>query len=105
MLTRRACLQAMSENEEIADLLEENKAEIDQLIETYNGFKELLDQHKLTEDLDQLLACVHRCHSKGEHTYRFQEDDQIANFSCRVQERETQSETTKPEGGVESGRS
>src|SRR5258708_5124873 len=67
MLTRRACLQAMSENEEIADLLEENKAEVDQLTATYNRFKELLDQHKLTEDLDQLLACVHSCHSKGEH--------------------------------------
>jgi hypothetical protein len=52
-------LQAVTENEEIADLLEENKAEVDFLIKIYNSHKELLDQHELTEDLEQLLACVH----------------------------------------------
>jgi len=57
MLTRRD-LQAMSEDEEIADLLEENKAEVGFLIETYNGYKEILDQHQLTEDLEQLLTYV-----------------------------------------------
>jgi hypothetical protein len=51
--------QAMTENEEIANLLEENRAEVDFLLETYNGYKELLDQHKLTEELEQLLAYVH----------------------------------------------
>jgi hypothetical protein len=49
----------MTENEEIAGLLEENKAEVDFLFETYNSYKELLDQHKLTEDLEQLLAYVY----------------------------------------------
>jgi hypothetical protein len=56
----RVDLQAMTENEEITELLEENKAEVDFLIETYNGYKELLDQHKLSEDLKQLQAYV-RC--------------------------------------------
>ena len=48
----------MSENDQIAELLEENKAEVDVLIETYNGYKELLDQHKLPDDLEHLLAYV-----------------------------------------------
>jgi hypothetical protein len=57
-LTCRARPQAVSENDEIADLLKENKAEVELLIETYNGYKELLDQHKLTDDLEQLLEYV-----------------------------------------------
>jgi hypothetical protein len=55
----RVYLQAMAENEQITDLLEENEAEVDFLIETYNVHKEILDQHELTEDLQQLLAYVH----------------------------------------------
>jgi hypothetical protein len=57
-LTYSTCPQAMSENDEIVNLLEENKAEVDFLIETYNEHKELLDQHKLTVDLEELLEYV-----------------------------------------------
>jgi predicted transcriptional regulator len=59
MVLTHVYLQTMTENEEIANLLEENRAEVDFLLETYNGYKELLDQHKLTEELEQLLAYVH----------------------------------------------
>jgi hypothetical protein len=59
MVLTRVYRQAKIENKEIANLLEENKAEVDFLIETYNGYKELLDQHQLTKDLEQLLVCVH----------------------------------------------
>jgi hypothetical protein len=57
----------MSKNEEIADLLEENKGAIGFLTKTYNEHKELLDEHKLTEDLEQLLACVCCFRSASEH--------------------------------------
>jgi hypothetical protein len=73
-MLRRVYRQARIENEEIANLLEENKAEIDFLIETYNGYKELFDQHKLTEDLEQLLAYV--------HCERLQVNDTLS-FLCR----------------------
>jgi hypothetical protein len=56
--------QAKIENKEIANLLEENKAEVDFLIKTYNSYKELLDQHQLTKDLEQLLGCIHCRHSQ-----------------------------------------
>jgi len=58
MLTRRGYLQALSEDEVIADLLKANKAEVGVLIEIYNDHKEILDQHQLTEDLEQLLEYV-----------------------------------------------
>jgi hypothetical protein len=57
----------MSENDVIADLLEDNKGAIDILTWTYNEHKELLDQHKLTDDLEQLLACVRCFRSASEH--------------------------------------
>jgi hypothetical protein len=66
-LTYRARPQAMSENDVIADLLEDNKREIDLLTRMYNEHKELLDQHKLTGDLEQLLACVRCFCSSSEH--------------------------------------
>jgi hypothetical protein len=97
----------MSENDEIADLLEENKGAIDFLTETYNEHKELLDQHKLTEDLEQLLACVCCFCSASEHQLiaSMQEDDQAAQLPRRVQGRESWSKTARTEGGLASGRS
>src|SRR5258708_6151342 len=103
MLTRRVCLQAMSENEEIAELLEENKAEVDQLSETYKRTPKSTQAHREfgpTSAMRPWLPLEMRT-----PTHRFQENGRIANFSCRVQEQETQSETTRSEGGVESGRS
>jgi hypothetical protein len=79
----------MSENDEIADLLEENKGAIDFLTDTYNEHKELLDQHKLTQDLEQLLACVCCFCSASEHwlIVSMQEDDQAARLPRQVQGR------------------
>ena len=91
MLTRRGYLQAMSEDEEIADLLEENKAEVGFLIETYNGYKEILDQHQLTEDLEKVLTYVPA--TAPANGYRLipsmQEGGQVTQLSHRVQGRET----------------
>ena len=91
MLTRRGDLQAMSEDEEIASLLEENKAEVGFLIETYNSHKEILDQHQLTEDLEQLLTFVPAtAPASGHHLIAsIQEGGQIAQISHRVQGRDT----------------
>jgi hypothetical protein len=66
-LTYRARPQSMSHNEEIVDLLEESKRAIDFLTKTYNEHKELLDQHKLTEDLEELLGCVCCSRSASQH--------------------------------------
>jgi len=90
MLTRRD-LQAMSEDEEIADLLEENKAEVDFLIETYNSYKEILDQHQLTEDLEQILAYVPATAPASGHQLiaPIQEGGEVAQISHRVQGRDT----------------
>ena len=62
ILTRRGCLQAMSENQDILDLLQENQEETDLLAELYNEHKECLDQAKLTQDSERLRvhACLHR---------------------------------------------
>jgi hypothetical protein len=97
----------MSENDEIAYLLKENKGTIDFLTETYNEHKELLDQHKLTEDLEELQACVRFFRSASEHRLiaSVQGDDQAAQLPRRVQGRETWSNTPEPEGGMERGRS
>ena len=86
----------MSEDEEIADLLEENKAEIGLLIETYNGYKEILDQHQLTEDLEQLLTYVPATAPASGHRLitSIQEGGQVAQLSHRVQGRDTWSKTT-----------
>ena len=46
----------MSEKQDILDLLQENEAELDLLAQLYNGHKECLDQAKLTQDLERLLA-------------------------------------------------
>ena len=91
ILTRRGSLQAISEDEEIADLLEENKAEVDFLIETYNTHKEILDQHKLTKDLEQLLTYVPATAPVSGHhlTASIQDGGQVAQFSRRVQGRDT----------------
>ena len=91
MLIRRGYLQAMSEDEEIADLLEENKAEVGFLIETYNSHKEILDQHQLTEDLEQLLTYVPATALASGHqlTASIQEGGQVAQVSHRVQGRDT----------------
>jgi hypothetical protein len=101
--------QAMSENDEIADLLEENKRAMNFLTEMYNEHKELLDQHKLTEDLDELLACVRCFRSASEHRLiafmHMQEDDQAAQLPRRVQGREARSSTARSEGSVEGRRS
>jgi len=96
ILTRRGYLQAMSEDEEIADLLEENKAEVGFLIETYNGYKEILDQHQLTEDLEQLLTYVPATAPASGHRLitSIQEGGQVAQLSHRVQGRDTWSKTT-----------
>jgi hypothetical protein len=97
----------MSQNDEIAGLLEENKGAIDFLTKTYNEHKDLLDQHKLTDDLEQLLVCVRCFRSASEHRLiaSMQEDDQGASLPRRHQGRETWSKTARPEGGVESERS
>ena len=81
----------MSEDEEIADLLEVNKAEVDFLIETYNNHKELLDQHQLTEDLEQLLAYVPvTAPESGHHLIAsIQEGGRVAQISQRDQGRDT----------------
>jgi hypothetical protein len=94
----------MSENDEIADLLEENKGAIHFLTDTYNKHKELLDQHELTEDLEQLLASVH-CFCSTSHRLiaSMQEDGQAARLPRRVQGRESWSKTARPEGGLEGG--
>jgi len=91
ILTRRGYLQATSEDEEIASLLKENKAEIDFLIETYNSHKEILDQHQLTEDLEQLLTYVPAtAPASGHHLIAsIQEGGQVAQLSHRVQGRDT----------------
>ena len=62
ILTPRAYLQAMSEKQDILDLLQENQAEMDLLAQLYNEHKECLDQTKLTHDLERLraYACFHR---------------------------------------------
>jgi NTP pyrophosphatase (non-canonical NTP hydrolase) len=105
--TYRARWQAMSKNDEIADLLEENKKAIDFLTVTYNEHKELLDQHKLTEELEQLLACVHCFCSASEHRLiaSMQEDVHAAQLPRQFRGRETWSKTARPESGVESKRS
>ena len=51
-------LQAMSENQDILDLLQENQEEMDHLAQLYNEHKECLDQTKLTQDLERLRAYV-----------------------------------------------
>ena len=58
MLTPPACLQAMSEKQEILDLLQENQEEMDLLAGLYNEHKEHLDQTKLTHDLERLRVYV-----------------------------------------------
>jgi len=85
----------MSEDEEIANLLEENKAEVGFLIETYNYYKEILDQHQLTEDLEQLLTYVPVTASARGHRFiaSIQESGQAAQLSHRVQGRDTRSGT------------
>jgi hypothetical protein len=99
----------MSENDEIVDLLEENKGAINFLTETYNEHRELLDEHKLTGDLERLLAYVGCFRSAREHrlivSMHIQEDDQAAQLPRRVQGRGTWSKTAEPEVGVESGKS
>jgi len=87
MLTRRGYLQAMSEDEEIAALLKANKAEIGFLIEIYNGHKEILDQHQLTEDLGQLMTYVPAtAPASGHHLIAsIQDGGQLAQISHRVQ--------------------
>ena len=65
ILTRRAHPQAMSENQDILDLLQENQEEMHLLAELYNEHKEHLDQTKLTHDLERLRAyvCLHLVYS------------------------------------------
>jgi hypothetical protein len=46
----------MAEKQEVSDLLEKNEEEIGAIIDMYNEYKEILDQHRLTEDLEELLA-------------------------------------------------
>ena len=77
----------MSEDEEIAYLLEENQAEVGLLIKTYNTYKELLDQHQLTEDLEQLQAYVPATTPESGHHLiaSIQEGGQFPQFSHRVQ--------------------
>ena len=58
MLTPATCLQAMSEKQDIIDLLQENQEEMDLLAGLYNQHKEHLDQTKLTHDLERLRAYV-----------------------------------------------
>jgi len=70
VLTRPAYLQAMSEKQDILDLLQENQAEMDLLAEIYNEHKERLDQTKLTHDLERLreYVCLHRVYFPYELT-------------------------------------
>jgi len=72
-------------------LLEENKAEVDFLIETYNSYKEIFDQHQLTEDLEQLLTYVPATASAGGHHLiaSIQDGGQVAQLSHPVQGQDT----------------
>ena len=86
----------MSEDEEIAALLKANKAEVGFLIEIYNDHKEILDQHQLTEDLEELLTYVPAtAPASGHHLIAsIQEGRQVAQLSHRVQGQYTWSKTT-----------
>jgi len=81
----------MSEDEEIAALLKANKAEVGFLIEIYNDHKEILDQHQLTEDLEELLTYVPAtAPASGHHLITsIQDGGQLAQISHRVQGRDT----------------
>ena len=70
ILTHHTCLQAMSENQDILDLLQENQEEMGLLAELYNEHKERLDQAKLNHDLERLRAyvCLHHIHSANKLT-------------------------------------
>jgi len=91
MLTRRGYLQAMSEDEEIAAFLKVNKAEVGFLIEIYNNHKEILDQHQLSEDLEELLTYVPvTAPASGRHLIAsIQDGGQLAQISHRVQGQDT----------------
>jgi len=62
MLTRCPYLQAMSENQEIVLLLQENQEETDLLADLYNEYKGCLNQARVKRDLERLraYACLHR---------------------------------------------
>jgi len=62
MLTRRAYSQAMLEEQEIVDLIEENQEEMDLLAEIYNEHKELFDQCNLTQDLERFQQFAYPPH-------------------------------------------
>ena len=55
MLTRCACLQ---EDQDIIDLLQENREEMDLLAKLYNEEKERLDQTRVMQDLQWLRTCA-----------------------------------------------
>ena len=55
-LTPRVYRQAMTERQDIVDLLQENQEEMNLLADLYNEHKECLDQSKLAQDLERLRA-------------------------------------------------
>ena len=60
MILTRLALQAMSEKQDILDLLQENQEEMDLLAELYKEHKERLDQTKLWSDFERMFSLIHR---------------------------------------------